>query len=83
MGLPRQEYWSGLFFSSAGDLPDPGMELGSPALPVDSLLSEPSGKSKRTVKVQDLKPRGLGIDKKIERNNSLEKYKYMYLLNYV
>ena len=26
MGLPRQEYWSGLPFPSPGDLPDPGME---------------------------------------------------------
>ena len=28
----RQEYWSGLPFLSAGDLPDPGVELKSPAL---------------------------------------------------
>ena len=26
MGFPRQEYWSGLPFPPAGDLPDPGME---------------------------------------------------------
>jgi len=26
MGLPRQEYWSGLPFPSTGDLPDPGIE---------------------------------------------------------
>ena len=26
MGFSRQEYWSGLLFSSPGDLPDPGME---------------------------------------------------------
>ena len=30
--FPRQEYWSGLSFPSPGDLPDPGMELASPAL---------------------------------------------------
>ena len=30
MGSSRQEYWSGLPFPSPGDLPDPGMELGSP-----------------------------------------------------
>ena len=33
MGLPRQEYWNRLPFSSPGDLPDPGMEptlLASP-----------------------------------------------------
>ena len=38
----RQEYWSGLPFPSLGDLPDPGIEPGSPALHADSLLSEPS-----------------------------------------
>ena len=26
MGLPRQEYWSGLPFPSLGALPDPGIE---------------------------------------------------------
>ena len=30
--------------SSPGDLPDPGIEPGSPALQTDSLLSEPPGK---------------------------------------
>ena len=29
---------------SAGDLPEPGMELGSPALQADSLPPEPLGK---------------------------------------
>ena len=28
MGFPRQEYWSGLLFLSAGDLAHPGIELG-------------------------------------------------------
>ena len=31
MGFSRQEYWSGLPFPSPGDLPDPGIEPGSPA----------------------------------------------------
>ena len=30
--FPRQEYWSGLIFLSPGDLPNPEMELTSPAL---------------------------------------------------
>ena len=34
----------GLPFPSAGDLPDPGMEPGSPVLQADSLPSEPPGK---------------------------------------
>ena len=40
----RQEYWSGLPFPSPEDLPNPGIEAGSPALQTDSLLSEPPGK---------------------------------------
>ena len=36
MGFSRQEYWSGLPFPSLGDLPDPGIEPGSPALQADS-----------------------------------------------
>ena len=32
MGFPRQEYWSGLPFSSPGDLPDSGIKPASPAL---------------------------------------------------
>ena len=43
-GFSRQEYWSGLMFPSPGNLPDPGMEPGSPALQADSLPSEPLGK---------------------------------------
>ena len=37
MGFPRQEYWSGLPFLSPGDLPDSGLEPGTPALQADSL----------------------------------------------
>ena len=32
LGIPRQEYWSGLPFPSPGDLPNPGIEAVSPAL---------------------------------------------------
>ena len=44
MEFSRQEYWSGLPFPSPGDLRDPGIEPGSPALQADSLPSEPPGK---------------------------------------
>ena len=37
MERPRQEYWSGLPFPPPGNLPDPGIELKSPALQVNSL----------------------------------------------
>ena len=40
-GLFRQEYWSGLPFPSPGDLPNPGIEPGSPVLQTDALPSEP------------------------------------------
>ena len=33
----RQEYWSGLPFPTSGNLPDPGIEPGSPVLQMDSL----------------------------------------------
>ena len=44
MGFSRQECWSGLPFPSPGDLPDPEIEPGSPALQADALPSEPPGK---------------------------------------
>ena len=44
MEFSRQEYWSGLPFPSPGDLPNPGIEPGSPALQADALPSEPPGK---------------------------------------
>ena len=44
MGFSRQEYWSGLPLPSPGDLPDPGIEPGSPALEADTLTSEPPRK---------------------------------------
>ena len=45
MEFSRQEYWSGLLLPSPGDLPNPGIEPGSPILQTDSLLSEPSAGS--------------------------------------
>ena len=51
MGFSRQQYWSGLPFPSPGDLPDPGIEPGSPALQADSLLSEPPGKTLGSVPI--------------------------------
>jgi len=41
MGCSRQEYWSVQPFPSPGDLPNPGIEPGSPALQAESLPSEP------------------------------------------
>jgi len=47
MGFSSQEYWSGLPCPSPGDLPDPWIEPGSPALQADTLPSEPPGKPLR------------------------------------
>ena len=44
MEFSRQEYWSVLPFPSPGDLPDLGIEPGSPSLQADALASEPPGK---------------------------------------
>ena len=41
MEFSRQEHWSGLPFPSLADLLDSGIEPGSSALQVGSLLSEP------------------------------------------
>ena len=58
VGFSRQEYWSGLPFPSPWDLPDPGIEPGSPALQADSLPSEPPGEpqliSRQSAKFRDL-----------------------------
>jgi len=50
----RQEYWSGLPFPSPGDLPNPGIEPGSPTLQEDSLLREPPGKTLTDKDVVDI-----------------------------
>ena len=47
VGFSRQEYWSGLPFPSPGDLPNPGIEPGTPALQANALPTEPLGKFKK------------------------------------
>ena len=47
MEFSRQEYHSGLPFPSPGDIPDLGIEPGSPALQADSLPSQPPGKAQK------------------------------------
>ena len=44
IGLPRQEYWSGLPFPSPGGLPDPGIKPESPALAGGFFTTKPPGK---------------------------------------
>ena len=52
MGFSRQEHWRGLPFPSPGDLPDPGIKPGSPALQADALPSQPPGKPPSSICVQ-------------------------------
>ena len=49
MEFSMQEYWSGLPFPSPGDLPDPGIELESPALAGRFSTTEPPGNPKYEV----------------------------------
>ena len=59
MGFFRQEYWNGLPFPSPGDLPDLGIEPGSPTLQADALPAKPPGKpshSRHSIEVSSLVP---------------------------
>ena len=47
----RQESWSGLSFPSPGDLPNPEIEAGPPALQADCLPSESPEKPLRKLEV--------------------------------
>ena len=46
MEFSRQEYWSRLPLASPGDILNPGIKPGSPALHADSLPSELLGKTR-------------------------------------
>ena len=63
MGFSRQEYWSGLPCPLPGDLSDPGVEPGSPALKAGSLPSESQEKpiEKLYNIIFKIIPDGLGI----------------------
>ena len=58
MGFSRPEYWSGQPLSPPGDLPDPGIKLGSPGLEADSLPAELWGKPQYSVVLSILNLRG-------------------------
>ena len=48
MGFPRQRYWNGLPFPSPGDLPNPEIDLVSPALAGGFSTAEPPVRSQVT-----------------------------------
>ena len=49
MGFSRKEYWSGLPWPPPGDLPDPGIEPGSPAWAGGFFTAEPAGKPPKVI----------------------------------
>ena len=51
MGFSRPEYWSELPFPSPGDLPDPEIEPGSPALPADFFTNWATRESKNSTQI--------------------------------
>ena len=55
MGFFRQEHWSGLPFPPSGNLPNPGIEPGSPALQADSLPTELQLERERNLLYKNLK----------------------------
>ena len=55
MGFPRQGYWSGLLFPSPGDLPNPGIEIASPALVGGFFITELPGQPVINHKVKEKK----------------------------
>ena len=54
MGFSRQEYWSGFLFPSPGDLPNPGIKPGSPALQADSLPLSHQGSPQKVYAEQNV-----------------------------
>ena len=54
MGFSRQGYWNGLPFPSPEDLPNLGIECGSPKLQAEALPSEPPGSYSNKRGVQNL-----------------------------
>ena len=56
MEFSRQEYWSGLPFSSPGVLPNPGIKPRSPTLRADALPSEPPGNPNSSIAMQQISP---------------------------
>ena len=63
MGFSRQQCWSGLPFPSPGDLPNPGIEPGSPALQADTLPSEPP--------MQETRIQSLGQENPLEKGMAM------------
>ena len=79
----RQGYWSGLPVPSPGDLPNPGIEPGSPELQADSLpteLKENQAKKKKCKKAKWLSEQTLQrAQKRREAKGKGKKERYTHL----
>ena len=73
MEFSRQECWSGLPFPSPGELPNPGIEPGSPALQADALPFELPGKPRVHGGGTQARSRGEGMNGKERREKSVER----------
>ena len=76
MGFSRQKYWSGLPFPSPGDLPNAGIEPGSPALEADALTSEPPGRKRKIARINGTEGMNAQFTKEENQmaNKHMEKY---------
>ena len=81
MGFSRKEYWSGSPFPSPGDLPNPGIEPGSPALEADALPSEPPRKPGVMCNVADKDKQTEGEMSGLSDQEEMEKNKYHILMH--
>ena len=81
MEFSRQEYWSG-DLPSWGDLSNPGIKPGSPALWAYSLLSEPPGESLENCSVGNKAFKQEGINSFLQKSKMVKSatiYKLSYL----
>ena len=60
MGFSQQEHYNGLPFPSPGNLPNPGIEPGSPALQAEALPSERAGKPR--LDIDSIKKQSLDLN---------------------
>ena len=79
MGFPKQEYWSGLPFPSLWDLPDLGIETGSPALRAFALTSESPGKPSKKDAAGQTWSMGYSLLSLILKNDKLHKIIFILL----
>ena len=77
MEFSREEYWSRLPFSSPGGLPDQGIDLGSPALQADSLLSEPQGKPPGSYRQGNKNYHCFSLETRWARDNEKTTFKHL------